>query len=117
MDSISVHCQHLLHVLATDVEQELEEAYPEELSRIPLHKTMFQRPNVRARCRARKLMVHKYTHLTPMQRYERAQAHSQLLPRALRLADFLILGSMLDLSRTAVDVRSNPSNCDCYMFA
>lgn len=106
MDSISAHCHHLLHVLATDVEQELEEAYPEELSRTPLRHTMFQRPNARARCRARKLMVHKYVHLTPIQRYERAQAHSRLLPRAIRLADFLVLGSMLDLSKTAVDVRS-----------
>lgn len=108
MDSISAHCHHLLHVLAMDVQQELEEAYPEQLSRIPLRKTMFQRPNVRARCRARKLMVQKYLHLTPMQRYERAQAHSRLLPKALRLADFLVLGSMLDLSSTAVDVRTTP---------
>lgn len=110
MDSISSYCHQLLHVLALDVQQELEEAYPEELSRTPLRQTMFQRPNARARCRARKLMVHKYIHLTPMQRYERAQAHSQLLPRALRLADFLVLGSMLDLSSTAVDVRSLPES-------
>lgn len=110
MDSMSAHCHQLLHVLALDVQQELEEAYPEELSRTPLRKMMFQRPNVKARCRARKLMVHKYVHLTPMQRYERAQAHSELLPRALRLADFLVLGSMLDLSKTSVDVRSPCAN-------
>jgi hypothetical protein len=106
MDSITTHCHHLLHVLAVDVQQELEEAYPEELSRTPLRMTMFQRPNARARCKARQLLVHKYVHLTPLQRYERAQSHSKLLPRALRLADFLMLGSMLDLCSTAIEVRS-----------
>jgi hypothetical protein len=106
MDIITSHCHHLLHMLAVDVQQELEESYPPELSRTPLRMTMFQRPNARARCEAQKLMVQKYAHLTPMQRYEHALAHSQLLPRALRLADFLMLGSMLDLCSTAVEVCS-----------
>jgi hypothetical protein len=111
MDIIAAQCQHLMHVLAVDVELELDEAYPEELKHKRLREIKGKRPDPRARCRTQKLTVHKYVHLTPMQRYERAQIHAALLPKALRLADFLLLGSMLDLAQTSVEVRWEHAAC------
>lgn len=107
MDILADEITSIVHVLAVDVEQELEDAFPAELKRTALRKMAKRprRPSPRARLRARSLLVKKFVGLTTTQRYDHAKLHSALVPRALRLADMMVMGAMMDLSLTAVDVR------------
>jgi hypothetical protein len=106
MEVVAARCGHLMHVLGVDVREELRDSFPESMDRVALRNVHSQRPNPRDRWRARCLATRKYVHLTPGERYERACFHAALIPRALRVADFMLQGAMLDLAITAEDVRS-----------
>lgn len=105
MDVMAGEIASLVHVLAVDVQQEMEDAYPAELKRTALRKIVNKRPSPLARLRARSLLVKKFTNLSTMERFYHAQRHAGLVPRALRLADMLVMGAMIDLGLTSVNVR------------
>lgn len=108
MDIVAGEIASLVHILAVDVDQELEDSYPAELKRTALRKITRRRPSPRARLRARSLLVKKFVNMTAMQRYDHAKMHAALLPRALRLADLRVMGAMVDLALTSVQVRPSP---------
>lgn len=105
MDIMAGEIASIVHILAVDVQQELADSYPAQLKRTALRKIATKRPSPLARLRAQSLLVKKFENLTPMQRHEHAKVHAALMPRALRLADMLVMGAMLDLALTSVDVR------------
>lgn len=107
MDIVTGEITSIVHVLAVDVEQEVEDAFPANLKRTALRKIAKRprRPSPRARLRVQSLLVKKFVNLTTMQRYDHAKLHAALVPRALRLADMMVMGAMMDLSLTAVNVR------------
>lgn len=111
MDTVADEITEIAHILAVDVQLELEDAYPAELKRTALRKISRRRPSPRARLRARSLLVKKFVNLTSMQRYEHAQMHASLLPRALRLADMLVVGAKLDLALASVNVCLCENSC------
>lgn len=91
--------------LATEVADELHDSYPEELNRTSLRDIRFKRPDPRARWRIKSLAVRKFAHLTPMERYERAQAHARMLPSTLKMLDFMLLEHLALLHQSAHMVR------------
>ena len=92
--------------LATDVQDELYDAYPEELNRTSLRDIRFARPDARARWRIKSMSVRKFAHLTSMARYERAQAYARMLPGTLRMLDYILLEHLALLHHSAYAVRS-----------
>eukprot|EP00892_Ulva_mutabilis_P005207 jgi/Ulvmu1/3058/UM015_0098.1 len=104
MDTMAAEIASLVHILAVDVQQEMEDAYPAELKHTALRKITTQRPSPLARLRARSLLVKKFVKLTTLQRFDHAKIHAALMSRALRLADMLVMGAMLDLARTSVNL-------------
>jgi hypothetical protein len=96
-----------MRTLAEDVRDELADSYPEELNRTPLRDIRVTRPDPRERSRLRSLIVRKFAHLTPMERYERAQYNATLLPGALRMLDLMLTEHLAALYQAAHDVRSH----------
>ena len=99
--------------LAEEVRDELAESYPEELNRTSLRDIRGMRTDPRERAQLKKIAVRKFPHLTPMQRYERAQLHARLLPCALRMMDLMLVEHLAALHSDAHNVRSPLMTSHC----
>lgn len=106
LEIISSEIREELERLALDVADELHDSYPEELSRPALRDICGRRPSPRQRSRLRAQTVRKFEHLSPRERYERACAHAELLPGALRMTHLMLQEHLADLAATALHVRS-----------
>lgn len=98
----SIH--HTMKQLALDVADELKDSFPEEMSRTALHNIDGVRPSPRTRSKAKAKRVRKFVHLTSLERYERACSHAKLLPKALRMAHYVLQCHLADLAVSALEV-------------
>jgi hypothetical protein len=93
--------------LALDVAEELKDSFPEEMNRTALRDIDGTRPSPRTRSRAKAERVQKFVHLTALERYERACFHAKLLPRALRMAHYILQCHLADLAVSTLEVRDS----------
>ena len=110
LELVTLEIRDELERLALDVADELHDAYPEELSRPALRDICGRRPSPRQRSRLRAQAVRKFEHLSPRERYDRACAHAEALPGALRLAHFILEEHLADLAATSLHVRARSRN-------
>jgi hypothetical protein len=117
MQTLSSNCSELMEELALDVMQELRDSYPEELRRVALRDIKHVRPTARDRWILKSTVARKFVHLTPGQRYTRAQFHASVISRVMRLADCLLAEHLLDLIESSLQVSLTWSLAKCTLPA
>lgn len=105
LNIISERVATTLTQLGLDVLEELTDSFPEELRQVVLREIKGKRPDPRVRSQAKAAIVRKFIHLTPLERYERAVLHADRVGRIMRLADCMLVGEMLGLADSALQVR------------